>query len=178
MPRPTILTSLHGRKFGLSEKNQPIFNDSDNKLGSNAVGNVYGVTRVELTVAEMRAGFATPVELVAAPGAGFALLVDKVIISLPAGTAFTGIASGEDIQIEYGALNVNVVTDVETTGFLDQATKEMRVTRFADPTLSFDLEAAGNDNIEYTLLIGDITAGRACLFDIYFEVIDLAAFTI
>ena len=126
----------------------------------------------------MRAGFATPVELLAAPGTGFSLLVDKVIISLPAGTAFAGIAAGEDIQIEYGALNVAVVTDVETTGFLDQTTTETRVTRFADPTLSFDLTAAANDNIEYTLLVGDITGGRACLFDIYFEVIDLTAFTL
>ena len=178
MARPTMLSSIRGRQFGLSDKNIPIYNDSDNKLGENAVGNVYGVKRVSLTVTQMRTGNATPVELVAAPGAGFALLVDKVIISLPAGTAFTGVASGEDIQIEYGALNIPVVTDVETTGFLDQATKEMRVTRFADPTLSFDFEAAGNDNIEYTLLVGDITAGRACLFDIYFEVIDLTAFTI
>ena len=174
MPKQTIQTNVHGRRFGLSKNNELIFNQA-NVLQEDAILIPKHHVMIELTAAQIQSGNGTPVELVAAPGTGFSLLVSEVRVSKAAGTAFAGVASGEDIQIEYGALNIPVVTDIETTGFLDQTTDELRIVRAIDPTLGFDFTAAANDNIEYTLLVGDITGGSPVVFDVYYELIDLTA---
>lgn len=178
MPRPKIRTSLHGKAFGLGPNNELISNFNNNGQGQDQWTPTYGVTRVSLTAAQMLAGFSTPVTLVAAPGAGFVLLVDRIIVSLPAGTAFAGIAAGEDILFVYTGGTVALTNNIETTGFLDSATDEIRVARYSDPALAHDLTASANLGIDYELLVGDITGGRACLFDIYYERIDLTAFVL
>ena len=102
-------------------------------------------------------------------------MVDKVRIEKAAGTAFAGIAAGEDIQIEYGTTNVQVVTDIETTGFLDQTGNERRTARSVDPTGGIDLQGNANNNIEFSLLIGNITGGSAVVFEVHYYVEDLAS---
>ncbi len=44
-------------------------------------------------------------------------------------------------------------------------------------TLGHDLTASANLGIDFELLVGDITGGRPLLLDVYYERIDLAAFT-
>lgn len=177
MPRPDFQTSIHGRRFGLSFDSKLIVNDANAGL-DRAVVVPQAVTRVSLTAAQMAGGFTTPVELVAAPGAGKALLVSRVDISLPAGTAFGGIAAGEDITIVYSGGTDPVVTDIETTGFLDSTAAEMRIARAIDVAGTYDLTALADTAIDYELLVGDITGGRATFFDVYYEIIDLTTFTL
>ena len=56
---------------------------------------------VQVTSAELLALFATPKELVPAQGAGFALQFVEMFIQKPAGTAYGGIAAGEDLSVKY-----------------------------------------------------------------------------
>ena len=169
MPIPSIQTSIHGRRFGLGFKSELIVNDANAKL-NNAVLQPKTRTRISLTAAQVRTGFATPVELVAAPGAGLALFVDRVLMSKAAGTAFGGIAAGEDITIVYSGGTLPVVNNMESTGFLDSVVDELRIARSEDGALGHDLTGNDNTAIDFELLVGDITLGSAVVFDIQYEV--------
>ena len=174
MPKETVQTNVHGRRFGLSKANNLIFNQA-NVLQQDAILLPSHHLMIELTVAQMRAGNTTAVELVAAPGTGFVLLVSEVRVSKAAGTAFATIDAAADITIVYSGDTDPVVTDIETTGFLDSTDDEVRITRAIDPALGFDLTALADTGIDYELLDSDITLVSVVVFDVYYEVIDLTA---
>ncbi len=178
MPRPQIRTSLHGKAFGLGPNNELISNFNNNGQGLNQWTPTYGVERVELTAVQVRAGFSAPTELVAAPGTGFVLLVDRIIVNLPAGTAFGSVGATEDMLFVYSGGTVALTNNIETTGFLDSATAETRVARSSDPALAHDLTADEDTAIDYELLVGDVTLGRPMFIDVYYERLDLAAFVL
>lgn len=174
MPKPAMQTSIHGRRFGLSAVSDLIFNDANAKL-QDAVLEPLARTRIELTAVQMRAGFSGPTELIAAPGAGFTILVEKLTVSKAAGTAFGGIAAGEDLIIVHSAGTDPLVTTIETTGFLDSVADEVRIARGVDVTGCYDLQALANTAVDYELLIGDITLGAPVVFDIQYHIVDLTA---
>ncbi len=68
MGKPTVQTSLHGRRFGLSNTTDLIINDG-NSLKQDAVLHPKWREFVTLSAAAVAAAFTTPVELIAAPGA-------------------------------------------------------------------------------------------------------------
>jgi hypothetical protein len=174
MPTPTIQTSIHGKRLGISKNTELVLNDA-NLAMENATLIPQRRLRIELTAAQVLAGFGTPFELVAAPGAGFALIVSRIDVSKAAGTAFGGIAAGEDMIFVYSGGAIHVVNSLETTGFLDSTSDEMRISRHLPVALGFDLTAQANTAIDYELLVGDITGGSPVVFDIYYERIDLTA---
>ena len=174
MPKPAMQTSIHGRRFGLSNVSDLIFNDANAKL-QDAVLEPLARTRIELTAVQIRAGFSGPTELIAAPGAGYALLLEKLTVSKAAGTAFGGIAAGEDLIVVHSGGTDPLVTTIETTGFLDQTTDEMRIARAVDVSGTYDLTALANTAIDYELLVGDITLGGPVVFDLQYHVVDLTA---
>lgn len=174
MPKQTVQVNVHGRRFGLSKNNELVFNQA-NVLQEDAILIPKHHVMIELTAVQIRAGFSAPTELVAAPGAGFVLLVSEVRVSKAAGTAFGGVAAGEDLIVVHSAGTDPLVTTIETTGFLDEVTDEVRIARAVDVTGSYDLTALANTAIDYELLVGDITLGSPVVFDVYYERIDLTA---
>jgi hypothetical protein len=80
---------------------------------------------VVVSSAELLALFATPKTIVAAPAAGLMNVFEGIVISKPAGTAYGGVAAGEDLAVGYTAITTPLAT-VETTGFLDQSTVQTR----------------------------------------------------
>jgi len=174
MPKQTVQTNVHGRRFGLSKTNELIFNDA-NTVQQDAILIPKHHVMIELTAAQMQTGFSVPITIVAAPGAGFALLVSEVRVSKAAGTAFAGIAAGEDLIVVHTAGTDPLVTTIETTGFLDSTSDEMRIGRAVDVSGTYDLTALANTGIDYELLVGDITGGSPVVFDVYYERIDLTA---
>lgn len=83
----------------------------------------YGAERfvdVSLSSAELLALRATPKTLVAAPGAGFAVIFHRAEINLKA-TATAYVESTANLGIKYkDGTGVQVCETVETTGFIDQ----------------------------------------------------------
>ncbi len=177
MPGPTIQTSIHGKRFGLSKNTEVVFNDANLEMVNATIIPQYR-TRISLTAAQVLAGFSAPVELVAAPGAGFALIVSRIDVSKAAGTAFGGIAAGEDMIFVYSGGAIQVVNSLETTGFLDSTVDEMRISRHLPVALGFDFTAQANTAIDYELLVADITLGSPVIFDVYFERVNLTALTV
>lgn len=107
---------------------------------------------------------ATPAELVAAPGSGLGLVFEGAVIHKPAGTAYGGIAAGEDLSIKYTDGSGLAVGGCEATGFLDQATAQ---TRFVRPTGAAsgvsDISAVANAALVLHMLTGEITTGDSPL---------------
>lgn len=174
MPQPAIQTSIHGRRFGLGHRSELIFNDANAGL-QNGVLQPLHRTRVLVTAAEVQTGFSVPTTLIAAPGVGFAILLQRVQVSKAAGAAFTGVAAGEDMIFVHTAGTDPLVTTIETTGFLDSTSDEMRVARGVDVSGAYDLTALDNIGVDFELLVGDVTLGSDLVIDLQYELVDLTA---
>ena len=166
-----ILTSLHGRRLGLGPQGNVIQNRKD--------GSVRNAERVvAVTSAQVLALNGTPVELVPAPAAGYAHVVKDVIVHKPAGTAYAGIAAGEDLVLKYtngsGAQACGVI---ETTGFLDQTTAQTRTVGRpgSTSTTAADVNPVSAAAIVAHLLVGEITTGDSPLYiSVTYDTIKLA----
>lgn len=130
----------------------------------------YGVAKVKVTSAQLLALNATPQTIVEAPGEGKFLELVSATVHKPAGTAYAGIAAGEDLAIKYtNGSGTQVNTSLETTGFLDQTTAETRVTH-ASTTAA--IEPVENAALVLQLLTGEITTGTSDLYvTVYYRVV-------
>lgn len=124
--------------------------------------------QVDVTIAsaEVLALNATPQEIVAAPGANKALIFEGAIIRKPAGTAYAGIAAGEDLSVKYTDGSGAEVAACEATGFLDQATDQVRWIRPHAPDgagVDSAITPVANAALVLHLLVGEITTGDSDL---------------
>ena len=102
----------------------------------------------------------------AAPGSGYALAFQRAMLYKPAGTAYSGVASGEDLVFKYtDGSGAQVSSVIETTGFLDQATAQVRYVGMpgATTTTAGDVKPVDNAAIVLHLLTGEITTGDSPL---------------
>lgn len=117
--------------------------------------------RVKITTAQLLALNATPVQLVEAPGPDKCLEFVSALWHKPAGTAYGGIASGDDISIKYtNGSGAQVNTSLECTGFLDQATAQTRITR---PIVT-EYKPVANAALVAHMLTGEVTTGDSDLY--------------
>src|SRR5688572_20996969 len=130
MPLASSIRQIKGRQFGIDEEGNLIVNRSG------GFREVLGASKyTQITSAQLLALFTTPQTVVAAPGAGLAIIPSKVVIHKPAGTAYAGIAAGEDLVLKYtNASGAQCSSVIEATGFLDQTTAQTRVARFPGST--------------------------------------------
>lgn len=147
--------------------------------GSENDGHAAGlcIEDVTLTAAQILALNATPIALIAAPGANKALIFEGAVIHKPAGTAYAGVAAGEDLGIKYTNGSGLEVAACEMTGFADQTTAQSRFIRprtgaIAAGTVS-DLNVVANAALVAHMLVGEITTGDSVFnFRIYFRIVD------
>lgn len=159
-----IQTSVHGQRLGLSARGGLVVN-RENFDGTQSMVGEYKTTRIPS--ASLLTLFTTPFTILAAQGAGLAIVPTRVAVHKPAGTAYGGIAVGEDLVLKWtNAAGAQIISVIETTGFLDQATAQ---TRFAFPPATVgatagDLTPAANAAVVAHLLVGDITTGTSDLY--------------
>lgn len=117
---------------------------------------------VTITSAQLLALNATPQTIVAAPGAGLAVVpaspVASVLMLDYNATAYDGIAAGEDLAFKYTDDAGTELFQVEATGFLDQASDQVRYA--ADPTL---VTPEANVPVVLHMLVGEIATGDSPL---------------
>lgn len=116
--------------------------------------------RGQISSALLLALNATPQTLVPAPGVGKAIIFQGMMIQKPAGVAYGGIAAGEDLSVKYTDAAGLELAQCETTGFLDQATNQIRYVRpqtAASGNSSFT--PVENAALVLHLLSGEITTG-------------------
>lgn len=173
MANRTILTSLHGRRFGLDSTGALVLNRDD------GVQTLLGaVATTEITSAQVLALNATPRAIVAAPGAGFAIVPIRMAIHKPAGTAYAAIAAGDDLVAKYtDASGAQCSSVVEATGFLDQTTAETRVVGMPGATgaTAGSYEPVANAAVVLHMLTGEVTTGDSSLHvRVWYDVIPTA----
>jgi len=85
-------------------------------------------TSITITTAQILALFATPITVIAAPGAGKFITIDSVTAWYEYNAAaYAGIAAGEDWAFKYtNASGAELTGQIETTGFLDQTADGIR----------------------------------------------------
>lgn len=156
-----ILTELHGRRCGLSRAGSIVLNKTDGSqelIGSSALKLI--------TSAQLLALNATPITVVPAAPAGIAYILTKAAIRKPAGTAYAGIAAGEDLVFKYtNASGAQCSSVIETTGFLDQTTEQIRMVGMpgSTGTTAGDYAPVPAAAIVLHLLSGEITTGNSPL---------------
>ena len=157
-----VLRSIVGRRLGLTADDRLVFTRAG---GSQEI--LGPAPTVTVTSAQLLALNATPKTLVAAPGAGFAIVPKRVVIYKPAGTAYAGIASGEDLVLKYtNGSGAQCSSVIETTGFLDQTTAQTRVAHAPGSmtTVAGDYAPVANAALVLHLLSGEITTGDSPLY--------------
>lgn len=123
---------------------------------------------ITITSAQLLALNATARQVVAAPGSGLAIVPVGVLATKAAGTAYGGIATGEDLSFKYTNSSGAESVQMETTGFLDQTTAQAR---WAYPNAA-NLTPVANAAIVVHLLSGEITTGDSDLkLRIFYRVI-------
>lgn len=134
------------------------------------------VTRVTLSSAQVLALNATPVALLAAPGAGKAIVFLGAVIHKPAGTAYAAIDAADDLSISYTDASGLEVGRVEMTGFADQTTTQTRFVRTYAPASGVSsITPVANAAIVAHMLTGEITTGDSAFhFEIYYRIVDIA----
>lgn len=156
-----IRKSLHGREFGLGPNGELILNKDS---GLQVVLGAHVDTIV--TSAQVRALNATPITVVAAPGAGLAVVPRLVQMYKPAGTAYADVLAGDDLVLKYTDGSGEQCSGViEATGFMDQTTAEMRVVGMpgATGTTAGSFEPVANAAVVLHMLTGEITTGDSDL---------------
>lgn len=131
-----------------------------------------------VSAAEVLALNATLKTLLAAPGSGLANVFEAVAIHKPAGTAYGGIAAGENLSIKYTNTSGLEVAQIETVGFLDQTTAQTRFARaFAAASGVNEIVPVVNAIFALEMLTGEITTGDSALHvRVWYRVIPAAAF--
>ncbi len=133
---------------------------------------------VLLSSAELLALNATPQEILPAPGANLAIIFEGAVIHKPAGTAYAGIAAGEDLSFKYTNGAGAEVAQCEATGFLDQATAQTRHVRphTAASGVSDKTPTAAAALVLH-MLVGEITTGNSALhIRVFYRVVPTTAF--
>lgn len=157
-----IKTSLHGREIGIGFNSEIILNKGSN--GGQTLLGAY--TDKIITTAQVLALFATPIEVIAAPGAGLAVMPLRMQLFKPAGTAYAAVAAGEDLVLKYtNAAGAQCSGVVEATGFLDQATAQTRYVGMpgASGATAGDVTPVANAAVVLHLLTGEVTTGTSAL---------------
>lgn len=120
--------------------------------------------RVTITSAQLLALNATPQTVVAAPGSGRAIIFEGAELYHGTGTAYGGIAAGEDLSFKYTNSSGQELGVCETTGFLDQTTVQTRYCRPQTGAISAGTVSSytpvENAVLVCHLLTGEITTGN------------------
>lgn len=136
-----------------------------------SIGN--GGVNVTITSAQLLALNATEQTLVAAPGANQALIFQGAMLYKAAGTAYAGVASGEDLSVKYTDDSGLAVGGCETTGFLDQTTAQSRwVNPYHAASGVSSITPVANSPLVLHLLTGEITTGDSDLIvQVHFKIV-------
>ena len=123
---------------------------------------------VVLTTAQVRALNSTARTIVPSPGTGLAIFPSFMTIKMNGATAFTGIASGEDLLVRYDGTVGTTLAVFETIGFLNQTDRPTWGRTFGNTSF----EVRGDEELELANS-GPITGGSPLLVTTYYRLVEV-----
>jgi len=178
-PTASILTSLHGRRFGLGPDNELVVNKDGSGGSATAQADVLSIARKQLTTAEVLALFTTPIEVIAAPGAGKAILVHRMVAAMDYNTtAYVG-GAGEDLTLTYtDASGLALTAPLDDSGFIEAAADAIAYAPGVGVS-SQGIELTQNAAVMAFMQVGNVATGDSAVdLTVYYEVLALADFFI
>ena len=179
-PAAKILTSIHGnRRIGLGAENELIVNREPFDGTEGAQAQVLSIARVQITTAQVLALAATPITIVAAPGAGKAVLVHHAVWAMDyAGTAYAADA-GEDLVLGYtDETGLAVTAPLDGEGFIQAAADAIAYSPGVGVS-SQGIEMTINAAVVAFLQTGEVATGTSAIdVTCFYEVLTLADYFI
>ena len=113
--------------------------------------------------------------LIPTPGSGRVLIFEGALVYKPSGTAYAGVAGGEDLDIRYTNASGHKVAELELTGFASVATSQRRwVGAYRDDSDTSSFTPAINRAIVAHISTGEITSGTPDFhFRMFYRVLDV-----
>lgn len=174
MPNPNILKSLHGHELGLGSKGELIVNQQRNGGLRTAQAHVWSIAKGQLTSAQLLAMNATPISLIAAPGADKAIIVDHAEFFLDFNTTGYTVGAGEDLVLRYTDGSGSLLTlPADGADFLDATADAFA---YAPGMVQADDQAlvlTANAAVVAHIQSGEITGGDSPInYAVHYRVID------
>lgn len=131
-------------------------------------------TDVIISSAQILAMNVTPITLIPAPGAGKAIILNKLVSMLDYNTiAYASVGGADDITIRYTNGAGAVIGTIETTGFLDQTADTYAVLQ---PAAGSTILPANAPLVAF--LGGAVTTGNSpVVVRLFYDIVDLTTLT-
>ena len=174
MANKQILHSLHGRQIGLGPDNELILNDSARGGRPDAQSLVWSIARVEILTAEILALRATPIVIVAAPGALKAVIVDHVECFLDYNSTGYTAGAGEDLSFRYtDETGIEVVMPIDGADFMDNTADTFAYSPGVETDAAQGFVPVVNAAVVASMNSGEVTLGNSPVFvHLYYRIVD------
>lgn len=130
--------------------------DALDKLASALAPNDVQETTGTLSSAQLLAMNATPIELIEAPGAGKAIIVDEIELFLDFNSAAYDAGAGEDLVIRYDTSATAIATWDDADRIVEGTEDERDLVK---PDTDLDLDDADDEGVEAAILSGEWATG-------------------
>ena len=132
-------------------------------VGSLILGaETWAVVNKTITSAELLALNAVPISVLAAPGAGLAIIPMDIVLTKAAGTAYAGVHADENLVLKYtDASGAEISPQIETTGFLDSASATVQYVGPSAVSATTNIVPVANAAVVIHLLVGEVTTGTS-----------------
>ncbi len=174
MANKQILHSLHGRQIGLGPDNELILNDSARSGLADAQCLVWSIARVEILTAEVLALRATPIVIVAAPGALKAVIVDHVEVFLDYNSIAYVDDAGDDLSFRYtDESGIEVVAPIDGADFTDNAADIYAYSPGVITDAAQGFVPVVNAAVVASMNNGEVITGNSPIFvHLYYRIVD------
>ena len=175
MPNPQILHSKYGRNFGFGAKNELIVRDEARGGLNDAQALIWSIARVTLATGDILALRGTNIDIVAAPGALKAVIVDHVECWLDwsGGTGYTA-GAGEDLSFRYtDEAGIEVVPPIDGADFIAQVADTFAYSPGVETAADQGMVPVVNAAVVASMNTGEVTLGDSpVIVHMYYRIVD------
>ena len=174
MANKQILHSIHGRQIGLGPDNELILSDTARGGLADAQALVWSIARVEIATADVLTLRASPVEIVAAPGALKAIIVDHVEVFLDYNSIAYVDDAGDDISFRYtDESGIEVVAPIDGADFTDNAADIFAYSPGVITDAALGFVPTVNAAVVASMNNGEVVTGNSPIFvHLYYRIVD------